>query len=117
MGSPSKTKNLAFKGKSVSRRAVSQNGHTIGKSSVTVLPSKAGWILTEANTGDAISFSSKREAIDAASAAVRNGGTLVIQGRNGQILRGGAVSGSISDERIRKAVRTVADTHPPKPRR
>jgi hypothetical protein len=52
-------------------------------------------------------YDTKQEAIDAARERVRDGGELVVHGRDGQIISKDTLGATISEDRIRHAVRAV----------
>lgn len=78
----------------------------MSKKSYHVVPYSDRWaVRQEGSTRVSSVYSTKREAIDAAR---RHAGDLVIHGPTGQIFQKITVSGELSPDLIRKAVRTVS---------
>lgn len=78
----------------------------MSKKSYHVVPYSDRWaVRQEGSTHVSSVYSTKREAIDAARS---HAGDLVIHGPTGQIFQKITVSGELSPDRIRSAVRTVS---------
>jgi hypothetical protein len=87
-------------------RIGSFEGIKMSKKSYHVVPYSDRWaVRQEGSTRISSVFSTKREAIDAARS---HAGDLIIHGPTGQIFQKITVSGELSPDLIRKAVRTVS---------
>lgn len=69
-----------------------------------------GWaVVSETNGKSASTFANKREAIDAAREIAKDrGAELVVHGRDGQALRSSDTPTTLSENRIRDAVRNLS---------
>lgn len=79
------------------------------RTSQHVFPASGGKWVIKSGTGATVlgSFKSKQDAIDAAKKAVTSKRNMVIHGKSGQIIQRVPARSTVTDESIRKAVRSL----------